>query len=300
MTTLTDVCLPDGSRLRSGLGARPWAFPDHPASPLVPSDEGFPLSRHRRPEGRHRAHKPPSNKAPAVLASAVVGATAAALSTAAASGDGLGAMAASVTALQAPVPDTALGMGGPEPLPRGVAAEVPMNGRTMLSAAAARNRVASIQATRAARARQIALVEAARPKFKLPMRAGSFSVTSCFAPRWGTFHTGIDMAAPAGTPVYAAGDGVVLSSGNAGDGFGQSVRVEHATGDVTLYGHNSAVLVDKGEKVKAGQLIALVGSTGFSTGPHLHFEVRIGDENGDKQDPVDWLSERGIRLAGCG
>src|SRR5215217_8416037 len=96
------------------------------------------LSRHSRPPGRHRAHKPPSNKTPAVLASAVVGATAAALSTAAASGDGIQAMAASVTALQAPVPDTALGMGGPEPLPAGVAAEVPMNGRTVLAATAAR------------------------------------------------------------------------------------------------------------------------------------------------------------------
>src|SRR5215217_4660647 len=90
------------------------------------------LSRHSRPPGRHRAHKPPHNKAPAVLASAVVGATAAALSTAAASGTGLEAVAASVTTLQAPVADTALGMGGPEAVPRGVTAEVPMNGRTML------------------------------------------------------------------------------------------------------------------------------------------------------------------------
>ena len=124
-----------------------------------------------------------------MLASAVVGATAAALSTAAASGNGIGAMAASVTALQAPVPDTALGMGGPEPLPANVVAEVPMNGRTTLSAAAARGRVADIQATRAARARQIALVEASRPRWVLPLPKGTFRVSSCYEPRWGTFHS---------------------------------------------------------------------------------------------------------------
>ena len=257
------------------------------------------MSRHSRPEGRHRAHKPPSNKAPAVLASAVVGATAAALSTAAASGDGIGAMAASVTALQAPVPDTALGMGGPEPLPAGVTAEVPMNGRTMLSAAAAKNRVATIQAARAARARQIALIEAARPKWLLPMPAGTFKVSSCFAPRWGTFHYGLDMAAPAATPFHAAGDGVVIEAGPM-SGYGNVIMIEHADGTVTVYGHEQKLFVEKGEKVKAGQLIGLVGNLGQSTGYHLHFEIRLGDENGEKQDPVDWLAERGISVAGCG
>jgi len=257
------------------------------------------LSRHRRPEGRHRAHKPPSNKAPAVLASAVVGATAAALSTAAASGDGIQAMAASVTALQAPVPDTALGMGGPEPLPADVAAEVPMNGRTLLAATAAKGRVATIQATRAARARQIALVEAARPKWLLPLPTGTFRVSSCFAPRWGSFHYGLDLAAPAGTPFFAAGDGVVIEAGPMG-GYGNVIMIEHADGTITVYGHEEKVLVEKGERVKAGQLIGLVGNLGQSTGYHLHFEVRVGDVNGEKADPVDWLEERGIRLAGCG
>src|ERR671912_2815797 len=262
------------------------------------------LSRHRRPEGRHRAHKPPSNKAPAVLASAVVGATAAALSTAAASGDGIQAMAASVTALQAPVPDTALGMGGPEPLPADVAAEVPMNGRTMLSNAAAANRVATIQATRAARARQIALVEAARPKWMLPMPAGSFRVSSCFAPRWGTFHYGLDMAAPAATPFHAAGDGVVIEAGPMA-GYGNVIMIEHADGTVTVYGHEQKLFVEEGERVKAGQLLGLVGNLGQSTGYHLHFEIRTGAGADTappgvrgEQDPVVWLAERGITLAG--
>lgn len=256
-------------------------------------------SRHSRPPGRHRAHKPPHNTTPAVLASAVIGATAAALSTAAASGDGLAGMAASVTALQSPVPDTALGMGGPEPLPRGVTAEVPLNGRTMLAAATARNRVETIQATRAARARQVALIEAARPKWMLPLPKGTFTVSSCFAPRWGSFHYGVDMAAPGGTPFYSAGDGVVLEAGPMG-GYGNVIMIEHPDGTVTVYGHEEKIFVDKGEKVKAGQLIGAVGNLGQSTGYHLHFEVRTGGEDGDKEDPMDWLAEHGVPLAGCG
>ena len=228
----------------------------------------------------------------------MVGATAAALSTAAASGDGLQAMAASVTAM-GPAPNQALGMGGPEPIPSGVSAEVPMNGRSMLAAASARSRVESIQASRAAKARQIALIEAARPKWILPIPKGKFVVSSCFEPRWGTFHYGIDMAAPEGTPFYAAGDGTVVEAGPM-SGFGNAIMVKHADGTITVYGHEEKLLVHKGEKVKAGQLIGLVGSEGESTGYHLHFEIRVGSENGDKVDPVDWLRDHGIDLTGCG
>jgi murein DD-endopeptidase MepM/ murein hydrolase activator NlpD len=241
--------------------------------------------------------RPPNHKAPAVIASAVVGATAAALSTAAASGDGLQSMAASVTSLQAP--NTALGMGGPDPIPKGVTAEVPLNGRTMLAAASARNRVATIQASRAAAARQVALIEAARPKWLLPIPQGKFVISSCFEPRWGTFHYGVDMAAPQGTPFHAAGDGVVIEAGPM-NGYGNVIMIQHADGTITVYGHEEKYLVHKGEKVKAGQLIGLVGSEGESTGYHLHFEIRVDTENGDKADPMDWLQARGIDLAGCG
>jgi murein DD-endopeptidase MepM/ murein hydrolase activator NlpD len=256
------------------------------------------LSRHSRPAGRHRATRPPQHKAPAVIASAVVGATAAALSTAAASGDGLQSMATSVS-LQAPVPNTVLGMGGPEAIPKGVLAEVPMNGRTMLAAASARNRVEAIQASRAAKARQVALIEAARPKWLLPIPQGKFVISSCFEPRWGTFHYGVDMAAPQGTPFHAAGDGIVIEAGPM-NGYGNVIMIQHADGTITVYGHEEKYLVQKGEKVKAGQLIGLVGSEGESTGYHLHFEIRVGSENGDKIDPIDWLKDRGIDLAGCG
>ena len=241
--------------------------------------------------------RPPHHKAPAVLASAVVGATAAALSTAAASGDGLSSMAASVTSPQAA--HSTLGMGGTDPIPQGVTAEVPLNGRTMLAAAGARNRVASIQASRAAAARQVALIEAARPKWILPIPAGKFVLSSCFEPRWGTFHYGVDMAAPQGTPFFAAGDGVVLEAGPM-RGFGNAIMIKHADGTITVYGHEEKYLVQKGEKVKAGQLIGLVGSEGESTGYHLHFEIRVDSENGIKTDPMDWLQARGIDLHGCG
>jgi murein DD-endopeptidase MepM/ murein hydrolase activator NlpD len=233
-----------------------------------------------------------------VLAATVVGATAAALSTAAVSGEGIGAMAANVTALQAPVPDTALGMGGEDPLPSSVAAEIPMNGRTMLSAAEARGRVATIQAARAARARQVALIEAARPKWLLPMPKGTFVVSSCYAARWGTFHYGVDMAAPGGTPFFAAGDGTVIEAGPM-SGYGNVIMIQHADGTVTVYGHEEKLFVEKGEKVKAGQLIGWVGNLGESTGYHLHFEIRIGGENGQHENPIDWLADRGIDLQGC-
>lgn len=228
-----------------------------------------------------------------MLTSAVVGATAAALSTAAGSAEGLSAMAADVTALHAPVPDSALGMEGPGPAPAGVAAETPMNGRAVLAAAEARSRTVTLQATRAARTRQLALVEAARPKWQLPLPPRSYRISSAYGPRWGTLHNGLDMAAPAGTPVYAAGDGIVLEPRGT-TGYGNVVVVQHADGNVTLYGHNSKVLVDPGERVKAGQLIALVGSTGYSTGNHLHFEVRAAGMTGGQSDPTAWLSERGI------
>lgn len=87
------------------------------------------------------------------------------------------------------------------------------------------------------------------------------------------FHTGLDIAVVEGTEVHATADGVVLYAGDGG-GYGRVVFIQHAGGFVTVYGHNSRLLVVAGQTVKAGQTISLSGSTGYSTGPHVHYEVR--------------------------
>ncbi len=129
---------------------------------------------------------------------------------------------------------------------------------------------------------------ARRPLFVLPA-AGSF--TSNFGARWGTLHAGIDIAGPIGTPILAVADGEVIDSGPA-SGFGMWIRLLHADGTVTVYGHIDQSMVTVGQQVLAGDQIATMGNRGFSTGPHLHFEVHL---NGvDKIDPVPWLATRGI------
>ena len=99
------------------------------------------------------------------------------------------------------------------------------------------------------------------------------------------FHSGVDMAAPGGTNILAAADGVVKMAGWNG-GYGNCVVVDHGGGVSTLYGHSQRLLVSKGKKVKKGQVIALVGTTGASTGNHLHFEVLL---NGKTTDPMAYL-----------
>ena len=98
-------------------------------------------------------------------------------------------------------------------------------------------------------------------------------------------HTGLDIAAPAGTPIKAAADGEVIFSGYSG-GYGYVVKLDNGNGVETYYGHCSALYVSAGEKVEAGDVIAAVGSTGNSTGNHLHFEVRV---NGSVANPQNYL-----------
>ncbi len=88
-------------------------------------------------------------------------------------------------------------------------------------------------------------------------------------------HKGIDFAAPIGTPIHAPGDGTVLSACNSKNGYGNEVIIDHGFGYKTVYGHLYKILVKKGEKVKRGEVIGEIGSTGLSTGPHLHYEVRF-------------------------
>jgi murein DD-endopeptidase MepM/ murein hydrolase activator NlpD len=122
-------------------------------------------------------------------------------------------------------------------------------------------------------------------------------VTSCYGPRWGTMHYGVDFAAPIGTPIYAPEAGTVVQAGPA-SGFGLAVAVQHADGSITLYGHVNQFFVTAGQAVSAGQQIAEVGNRGQSTGPHLHFEVHTGGLYANRSDPAPWLAAHGISLGG--
>jgi murein DD-endopeptidase MepM/ murein hydrolase activator NlpD len=123
-------------------------------------------------------------------------------------------------------------------------------------------------------------------------------VSSCYGPRWGTMHSGVDIAAPIGTPIYAPEAGVVVQAGTA-SGFGYAVAVQHEDGVISLYGHVNQFFVSEGEVVSAGQQIAEVGNRGQSTGPHLHFETHTGGLYANRVDPAPWLAAHGISVPGC-
>jgi murein DD-endopeptidase MepM/ murein hydrolase activator NlpD len=111
------------------------------------------------------------------------------------------------------------------------------------------------------------------------------TVVSGFGWRWGRMHEGIDIAAPIGAPIWAAAAGSVIYAGWLG-GYGNLVVVDHGNGLATAYAHASSILVSVGQSVSQGETVSLVGSTGNSSGPHLHFEVRV---NGSAADPLLYL-----------
>ena len=111
-------------------------------------------------------------------------------------------------------------------------------------------------------------------------------LTSTYGRRWGRAHTGIDLAASVGTPIYAADNGIVTEAEYQRNGYGNIIKVDHQNGFVTYYAHCSELYVKPGDIVAKGDLIAAVGNTGRSTGPHLHFEVRI---DGDHKDPLKYI-----------
>jgi murein DD-endopeptidase MepM/ murein hydrolase activator NlpD len=106
------------------------------------------------------------------------------------------------------------------------------------------------------------------------------AMTSGYGWRWGRMHRGIDIAGPIGTPIVAAAPGVVLTSGWNDGGYGYMVEIQHPDGSMTRYAHNDRIHVRKGEAVQQGQRIADMGSTGRSTGPHLHFEIHTAGRGG--------------------
>ena len=113
-------------------------------------------------------------------------------------------------------------------------------------------------------------------------------ISSGYGLRWNgaEFHQGIDIAAEMGTPIVATADGVVTLAGWNAGGYGNMVDIDHGSGVSTRYGHASAVVVTAGQRVRRGQIIAYVGSTGHSTGPHLHYEVRL---SGQPVNPTSYL-----------
>jgi len=208
-------------------------------------------------------------------------------------GEAFGATAAATT-LDVPADQVA---------PTGLTAELPQAAASALGHVAPEPQIADAAslikaadlnqaAANAAAAAKAAADKAAAPAISLgggvQMIVGR--VTSGFGGRWGTVHQGLDIAAPIGTPIHVPESGTVISSGPA-SGFGMWVRVQHADGTITVYGHINRSFVKVGQKVNEGDVIAETGNRGQSTGPHLHIGVM---QNGRYVNPKPWLDAHGI------
>lgn len=123
--------------------------------------------------------------------------------------------------------------------------------------------------------------------YPLTIKAGIYSD---FGPRGGGFHKGVDIAVDSGTPIIAVGGGKTFRVGDRNDGYGNAVEIKHSPQLSTLYAHMSRIAVGDNVTVKAGQIIGYVGSTGRSTGPHLHFEVRSPAGAESVLDPKPYLN----------
>jgi murein DD-endopeptidase MepM/ murein hydrolase activator NlpD len=220
------------------------------------------------PRARRRLPHPPGRRAPLWFAALVAGALLAGVPTLT---GGPGEVAVSAA-------DYGLGASAESDFAGYMDAGV----RRGITEAEARARLTELAASRAAR----------EPRTVLPA-AGRLSST--FGSRWGSKHYGIDLAAPLGTPIVAAADGVVLEAGRA-SGYGNAIYIEDTEGFVHVYGHMRYWNVEVGQVVHAGEQIAKVGNEGRSTGPHLHWEVRRDDMHGTPLDPQEWLADHGVKL----
>ncbi|WP_438956067.1 DUF5930 domain-containing protein [Cognatiyoonia sp.] len=127
-------------------------------------------------------------------------------------------------------------------------------------------------------------IAAERAPFDIPVKA-NFRYTSGFGPRWGRMHSGTDFAGPVGTPIYSTADGVVTHAGWS-SGYGRLIKIQHDFGIETRYAHLNAIRVSVGERVSRGERIGDMGNSGRSTGPHLHYEVRVG---GNAVNPMIYI-----------
>ncbi len=117
-------------------------------------------------------------------------------------------------------------------------------------------------------------IAAERAPFAMPVKS-NYRLTSGFGTRWGRLHAGTDFAGPVGTPIYSTADGVVTHAGWS-SGYGRLIKIQHEFGIETRYGHLNAIRVNVGQRVSRGDRIGDMGNSGRSTGPHLHYEVRVG------------------------
>ncbi|MGY1708107.1 M23 family metallopeptidase [Geodermatophilus sp. SYSU D00758] len=155
--------------------------------------------------------------------------------------------------------------------------------RRGITEAEAQARLTELAASRAAR----------RPSTARPVEGAR--LTTCFCMRWGVMHWGVDLAAPLGTPILAATDGVVIRAGRA-SGYGNAVYIQDPDGNVHVYGHMRYYSVQAGDIVHAGDQIAKIGNEGQSTGPHLHYQIHRGGQSGRAIDPEAFLAERGVSV----
>jgi len=211
--------------------------------------------------GRRRLPKLPSGRYFAVVTTALVGAAVVAL--------GAGAV----------VPDSTDSSYGRDP------SNVAMSVQDRLSAVDKANRSGNRPGPAAA------VDQGAPDLWLLPLHC-AYEITTLYAMRWGVFHYGVDLACPLGTPYYASHTGTVVVARWYG-GFGNGIVLDNGNGIETIYGHASKLLVTEGQHVEAGQLLGLVGSTGYSTGNHLHYEIHV---NGVPTDPMPFMLARGVDI----
>jgi murein DD-endopeptidase MepM/ murein hydrolase activator NlpD len=239
-----------------------------PAEPAPAAVDKAPAGRRRIPSLRRLPH-PPGRRAPLWLAALVAGALLAAGP----------ALVGEPEPVRVDASDIGLGIGGVDP-----SGEMSDAGaRRGITEAEARARLGELAASRAAR----------EPKVVSPVT--NYQLTTCYCLRWGQMHYGLDMAAPSGTPIYSAIDGVVLEAGPA-SGFGNAVYIQDEDDNVHIYGHMYYYSVSEGQIVRAGDQIAQVGNAGFSTGAHLHYEIHQGGRDGAPTDPQLWLENRGVAV----
>jgi Peptidase family M23 len=246
--------------------------PRSSAQPVVavPAPEAATDDAAETPGRRRAIPRPPGKRGPLWLAALVAGAVVAALPSV------LGSDATDIS-----VSAAEYGLGTASDV--GLISDMEDAGvRRGITEAEAQARLGELAASRAAR----------EPKTVLPTPG---RMTTCFCTRWGSMHWGIDLAAPLGTPIVAAVDGVVIRAG-AASGYGNAIYIQDADGNVHIYGHMRYYSVRAGDIVHAGDEIAKVGNEGQSTGPHLHYEIHRGGMTGRPTDPQAFLAERGVSI----